>query len=57
MIRDEGKRPTVLNPDPFDDYPEGPHDTTLLWRYHVHMSRKASEGQVFIKYKLYLIHC
>jgi len=55
--RRRGKRPEVSNPEPLDDYPEGPHDTTMLWRYHVHVARKASEGQGFIKYKFSLIHC
>jgi len=22
----------VVDPDPFDDYPGGPHDTSLRWR-------------------------
>jgi len=29
------------DPDPLDDYPGGPHDLTLLTRYHVHVARKA----------------
>jgi len=32
--------------EPLDDYLGGPHDTTLLTRYHVHVARKASEGEV-----------
>ena len=35
-------------PEPLKDYPGGPHDTTLLTRYHVHVARKASEGVVHI---------
>ena len=53
--RRRGKRPMVPDPEPLDDYPGGPHDTTLLWRYHVHVARKASEGEVFVKYKFSLI--
>ena len=36
----------VPDPEPLDDYLGGPHDTTLLTRYHVHVARKASEGEV-----------
>ena len=28
--RQREKRPMVLDPEPLDDYPGGPHDTTLL---------------------------
>jgi len=45
------KHPVVPDPEPLDDYPGGPHDTTLLWRYHVYVVRKASEGEVFINVK------
>jgi hypothetical protein len=38
--------------EPLDDYPGGPHDTTLLTRYHVHVAMKASEGGVLINMKL-----
>jgi len=47
----------VVDPDPLDDYTGGPHDTSLLWRYQVHVARKASEGEVFINVKLTLICC
>ena len=47
----------VPDPEPLDDYPGGPHDTTLLWRYHVHVARKAFEDKVFINVKLPLICC
>ena len=42
------KRVVDPDPEPLDDYPGGPHDTTLLTRYHVHMARKATEGLVHI---------
>jgi len=51
------RKKRVVDPDPLDDYPGGPHDTTLLWRYHVHVAMKASEGEVFINVKLTLICC
>jgi len=41
------KKKKVVDPEPLDDYPGGPHDSGLLWRYHVHVARKASEGEVF----------
>jgi len=47
----------VEDPEPPYGYPGGPHDTSLLWRYHVHVARKASEGEVFITVKLTLICC
>jgi len=31
--------------------------TTLLWRYHMHVARKAYEGEVFNNVKLPLICC
>ena len=43
-----GKHVVEPDPEPLDDYPGGPHDTTLLTRNHVHVSRKASEGVVHI---------
>ena len=49
------KKKKVVDPDPLDDYPGGPHDTGLLWRYHVHVARKVSEAEVFINVKLTLI--
>jgi hypothetical protein len=57
--RRRGKRPVVPDPEPepLDDYPGGQHDTTLLWRYHVHVAKKASGGEVFINVKLPLICC
>jgi hypothetical protein len=59
--RRRGKRPVVPDPEPepgpLDDYPGGSHDTTLLWRYHVHVARKVSGGKVFINVKLPLIFC
>nr|ABE87601.1 hypothetical protein MtrDRAFT_AC153123g10v2 [Medicago truncatula] len=33
--RRRGKRPMVPDPEPLVDYPSGPHETTILWRYHV----------------------
>ena len=47
----------VVDPEPVDDYPGGPHNTSLLWRYHVHVVRKAVDGVVFINFKLTLIYC
>ena len=46
-----------VDPEPLDDYPGGPHDTSLLWRYRVHVARKVSDGQVFINVELTLIWC
>ena len=48
------KKEKVVDPEPLDDYPGGPHETGLLWKYHVHVARKASEGEVFIDVKLSL---
>jgi hypothetical protein len=42
-----GKRVMEPDPEPLDDYPNGPHDTTLLTRY-LHVARKVSEGVVRI---------
>jgi hypothetical protein len=45
----------VVDPEPLDDYPGGPHQTDLLWRYHVHVARKATDGVVCtVKLTLYL---
>jgi len=38
-----GKRVPVPEFEPLDDYSSGPHDTTLLTRYHVHVDRKTVE--------------
>ena len=43
-----GKKVAEPDPDPLDDYPGGPHDITMLMRYHVHVAKKASEGVVRI---------
>ena len=51
------RKKRVVDPEPLDDYPGGPHDTSLLWRCHVHVARKASEGEIFINVKLALICC
>jgi hypothetical protein len=42
------RKKKVVDPEPLDDYPSGPHETGLLWRYHVHVARKAADGVVFI---------
>ena len=49
------KKERVVDPEPLDDYPSAPHETDLLWKYHVHVARKASEGEVFINVKLTLL--
>lgn len=41
------KKKRVVDPEPLDDYPGGPHNTSLLWRYHVHVARKVTDGVVF----------
>jgi len=51
------RKKRVVVPDPLDDYPGGPHDISLLWRYHVHVARKAPKGKIFINVKLTLICC
>ena len=51
------KKKRVVDPEPLHDYPGGPHDTSLLWRYHVHVARNAADGVVFINFKLTLICC
>jgi len=48
------KKEKVLDPEPLDDYPGGSHKTDLLWKYHMHMARKAADGEVFINVKLTL---
>jgi hypothetical protein len=53
--RRQTKKKHVVDPEPLHDYPSGPHDTSLLWRYHAHLPRKASDGEVFINVKLTLI--
>ena len=40
------KKEKVVDPEPLDDYPGGPHETGLLRKYHVHMARKAVDGEV-----------
>jgi hypothetical protein len=40
------------DPESLDDYPGGPHDTTLLTRYHVHVARKAADDEVPINVML-----
>ena len=40
------KKEKVVDPEPLDDYLGGPHETGLLWRYHVHVARKAADGEV-----------
>jgi len=49
------RKKCVVDPEPLDDYPGGPHNISLLWRYHVHVVRKAVNGVVFINFKLTLI--
>ena len=46
------KKGKVVDPEPLDDYHGGTHDTGLLWRYHVHVARKADDGEIFINVKL-----
>jgi hypothetical protein len=46
------RKKKVVDPEPLDDYPGGPHETSLLWRYNVHVARKAANGEVFISVKL-----
>jgi len=48
------KKEKVVDPEPLDDYPGGPHKSDLLWKYYVHEARNASEGEVFIDVKLSL---
>jgi hypothetical protein len=46
------RKKKVVDTEPLDDYPGSPHETGLLWRYHVHVARKAADGEVFISVKL-----
>jgi len=55
--RRRARKKRKVDPEPLDDYPGGPHDTSLLWRYHVHVARKVSDGEVFISVELTLICC
>ena len=48
------KKEKVLDPEPLDDYPGGSHETHLPRKYHMHMARKAADGEVFINVKLTL---
>jgi hypothetical protein len=51
------KKEKVVDPEPLQDYPGGPHQTDLLWRYHVHVARKAADGVVCtVKLTLYMIY-
>ena len=52
--RRRNKKEKVVDPEPLDDYPGGPHETSLLWKYHVHVARKAVDGEIFINVKLIL---
>jgi hypothetical protein len=52
--RRQKKKEKVVDPEPLDDYPGGPHETGLLWKYSVHVARKAADGEVFINVKLTL---
>ena len=36
----------MVDPEPLDDYPGGPRETGLLWKYHVDVARKAADGEV-----------
>jgi len=40
------KRVPEPEPESLEDYPGGPHDTTMLTRYHVHVAMKAFVGEV-----------
>ena len=55
--RRQRRKSRVVDPEPLDDYLGGPHDIGLLWRYHVHVAKKAADGEVFINVKLTLICC
>jgi len=48
------KKEKVVDPEPLDDYPGGPHESGMLWKYHVHVARKAVDGEIFINVKLIL---
>jgi len=43
------KKEKVVDPEPLDDYPGGPHETGLLWKYHVHVARKAADSDVSLQ--------
>jgi len=46
--RQQRRRRRVLEPEPeqLDDYPGGPHDTTMLTRYRVYVAKMAADGEV-----------
>jgi hypothetical protein len=48
------KNEKVVDPEPLDDCPGGPHEIGMLWKYHVHVARKAGDGEVFVNVKLIL---
>jgi len=37
------RKKRVVDPEALDDYPGGPHNTSLLWRYHMHVARRAAD--------------
>ncbi|XP_024626843.1 protein MAIN-LIKE 1-like [Medicago truncatula] len=39
------KKEKVVDPEPQDDYPGSPHETCLLWKYHLHVAKKAGDGE------------
>jgi len=43
---DEEQQQAEPEPKHVDDYLGGPHDTTMLTRYHVHMAMMAADGEV-----------
>ena len=51
------RKKRVVDPKPLDGYPGGPRNTSLMWKYHVHVARKAADGVQFINFKLTLICC
>jgi hypothetical protein len=55
--RRQARKKRVVDPELLDDYPGGPHDTSLMWRYDMHVAKKAADGVVFINFKLTLICC
>ena len=40
------RRVSELEPKVVDYYPGGPHDTTMLNGYHVHVARMVADGEV-----------
>jgi len=42
QLRRRKKKEKVVDPEQLDDYPGGPYETVLLWKYHVNVARKAS---------------